>query len=345
MRNKLHGLRLSLLLALFVFVVMLLSMFLVISVLFLLSSANVLRVRFQAFPYIEFAVASLMLGALLSVFFSRRSLKPLSEIMEATDAVAAGDYSVRVTPGGSDEFRMLGEKFNHMAEELGSVELLRTDFINNFSHEFKTPIVSIRGFAKALKWDDLTEAERGEYLDIILEESERLSALAENVLDISRVENLSILTDKTRFNLSEQLRLAIALMDGKWPDRQIDFTFDGGEVWLDGSERLLQQVWINLLDNAVKFSPDGGKVEVSVAQETGRTIVSVSDRGCGMTEEVRAHVFDKFYQGDASRTTKGNGLGLALVKRIVTLHGGTVEALGREGGGSRFAVSLPCARQ
>ncbi|MBO4914658.1 MAG: HAMP domain-containing histidine kinase [Oscillospiraceae bacterium] len=340
MRNgRLHRLRLSLLLAVFVFAVMLLSMFLVLSVQFLLFRSHVM-LRFELVPYIEFALASLLLGALLSVFLSRRSIGPLSEVMEATDKVAAGDYSVRVTPGGSEEIRMLGEKFNHMAQELGSVELLRSDFINNFSHEFKTPIVSISGFAKALKWDDLTEDERGEYLDIILEESERLSTLAENVLDLSRVENLTILTDKTRFNVSEQLRLAIALMDGKWRDKKIDFAFDGDEVFLEGSEPLLRQVWINLLDNAVKFSPEGGTVEVSVAQKGERTEIAVCDSGSGMTEEVRAHVFDKFYQGDASRTTKGNGLGLALVKRIVQLHGGTVEAQSREGGGARFAVTL-----
>lgn len=160
MHNRLHRVRLSLLLALFVFAVMLLSMFLVLSVQFFLFSSHLMPVRFELLPYIEFVVASLLLGVLLSYFFSRRSLKPLSEIMDATDAVASGDYSVRVTPGGSEEFRLLGEKFNHMAEELGSVELLRSDFINNFSHEFKTPIVSIRGFAKALKWDDLSEAER-----------------------------------------------------------------------------------------------------------------------------------------------------------------------------------------
>lgn len=160
------------------------------------------------------------------------------------------------------------------------------------------------------------------------------------MLALSRVENQTILTDRTRFNVSEQLRLAIALMDGKWPDKHIDFAFDGGEAYLSGSEQLLQQVWINLLDNAVKFSPDSGTVEVSVTQDDGRTTVEVSDRGPGMTEEVRSHIFDKFYQGDASRTTKGNGLGLALAKRIAELHGGTVEAFSRDGGGSRFVVTL-----
>ncbi len=345
MRNRLRRMRLSFLLALFVFAVMLLSMFLVLTAQFFLFKSHIIIVSFELLPYIEFAVASLLLGVLLSIFFSRRSLGPLSEIMEATDAVAAGDYSVRVAPGGSDEFRMLGEKFNHMAEELGSVELLRSDFINNFSHEFKTPIVSIRGFAKVLKWNDLTEDERSEYLDIILEESERLAALSENVLVLSRIENQTILTDKTRFNVSEQLRLAIDLMDGKWPDKHIDFAFDGGEVCLEGNEQLLQQVWINLLDNAVKFSPDGGTVEVSVTQEGERTTVRVSDRGPGMTEEVRAHVFDKFYQGDASHTTKGNGLGLSIVKRIVELHGGTVEARSREGGGTLFVVTFRLSPQ
>lgn len=294
---------------------------------------------FERFPLFLFSVVSVLIGTVLAILFSKAPLHPLRELMAATDKIADGDYSVRLTLKGPEEFRELGNKFNHMAEELGSVEMLRTDFVNNFSHEFKTPIVSIRGFAKALKWDDLTPEEREEYLDIIISESERLSALSLNVLYLSKIENQTILTDKKRYNLSEQIRLVVALLDRKLCEKQIEITFDAEEFFIQGNEEMLKQVWINLLDNAIKFSPDDSKIDIGITANTDRTTVTITDHGEGMSPETMAHLFDKFYQGDLSHSTSGNGLGLSIVRKIVDLHGGKLSVRSSDRG-STFEVIL-----
>ncbi len=172
-----------------------------------------------------------------------------------------------------------------MAEELGSVEMLRADFINNFSHEFKTPIVSLRGYARELKWDDLTPEEREEYLDIIISESERLVSLSTNVLYLSKIEKQDILSNRKRFNLSEQIRLVFALLDQKFTGKNLEPEFDGKEVWCEGNEEMLKQVWINLLDNAIKFSPPGAKIEVYVRSDSSKITVKIRDFGIGMSPE------------------------------------------------------------
>lgn len=294
---------------------------------------------FNKFPLFIFSVASIIIGTVLALLFSRAPLRPLRELMAATDKIAEGDYSVRLDLKRPEDFRQLSDKFNHMAQELGSVEMLRKDFVSNFSHEFKTPIVSIRGFAKALKWDDLTPAEREEYLDIIISESERLAELSANVLYLTRLEKQSILTDKRKFNVSEQIRLVIALLDRKFTEKQLEIHFDCDEYFVEGNEEMLRQVWINLLDNAIKFSPEGGAVTVQICQSDGNTAISVSDQGCGISPEIQAHIFDQFYQGDPSHSTVGNGLGLSIAKTIVELHGGNI-AVHSSGEGSTFEVRL-----
>ena len=285
------------------------------------------RMVFSRFPLFSFCLISTLLETVLAFLFSRIPLKPLRELIEATDRIADGDYSVRIDLKGPDEVRRLSQKFNHMAEEIGSVEMLRTDFVNNFSHEFKTPIVSIRGFAKALKWDDLTEQEREEYLDIIISESERLSALSSNVLYLSKIENQAILTEQQNYNLSEQIRLVIALLDHKFSEKQLGIIFDSQEYFITGNQEMLKQVWINLLDNAIKFSPNGGKIEVAISQDNEKTYISVSNEGKPIPPDVQAHIFDRFYQGDKSHATAGNGLGLSIVKKIVDLHKGRVDLI------------------
>ena len=271
-----------------------------------------------------FGIISIIVGTILSFIISRLPLAPIRKIMDAADKIADGDYSVRIHLRRPEEFRILSDKFNHMVEEIGSVEMLRSDFVNNFSHEFKTPIVSIRGFAKALKWDDLSAEERDEYLDIIISESERLSDLSSKVLYLSKIEQQTILTDKRRFNLSEQIRLVIALFDGRLTEKQIQVHFDCGEFFFTGNEEMLRQVWINLLDNAIKFSPVQGVIEIQMEQKDGKTAVTFANRGNPIPPETAEHIFEKFYQGDTSHTTKGNGLGLAIVKRILGLHGGSI---------------------
>lgn len=318
-------LRLSLLFAFVVFLILLCTMGFVFFGIQVLAHGGVLDpAEFKKVPLVAFCIASITVGTVIAAVFSKRPLRPLREIMNATDKIAAGDYSVRINLRGPEEFRRLSSKFNHMAEELGSVELLRDDFVNNFSHEFKTPIVSIRGFAKALKWEDLSEREREEYLDIIIDESNRLSELATNVLYLSKIEKQSILTDKRKFNVSEQVRLVIALLDKKFTEKDLQIVFDCQEYFITGNEEMLKQVWINLLDNAIKFSPVNGVITVSISQNEECTGISVSNEGTGIKPEVQTHIFDKFYQGDSSHSTKGNGLGLSIVKKIVDLHGGKI---------------------
>lgn len=340
-RRRLKSLRFPLMAAAFVFVVMFVTMCITAAGMFFLVSAHLLKVPPEGMPFLIFGSSSLVVGTFLAVLFSHRPLAPLREFERAIERIADGDFSVRVQLKGESELAALGDKFNHMAEELGSVELLRSDFVNNFSHEFKTPIVSIRGFARALKWDDLSEAERQEYLNIIISESERLSDLSTNVLYLSKLEQQSILTDRRRFNVSEQIRLAVALLDSKWASRRVEFDLDADEVFFTGSADLLKQVWINLLDNAIKFSPEGGTVGVYVRESADALTVGIRNDGVPISDECAAHLFDKFYQGDRSHTTQGSGLGLTIARRIVALHGGTIRLLRPTDGGNLFEASLP----
>ena len=338
---KWRHLRLTLTFSFVVFVIILLTMALIYLGANLLARVGVLEpARFQRFPLFAFCLISIAVGTLVSALVSRTPLKPIRELMAAADRIADGDYTARIDLKGTEEFRALGRKFNHMAQELESVELLRSDFVSNFSHEFKTPISSIRGFARALKWEGLTPQEREEYLDIIISESERLSALSSNVLYLSKLEKQTILTDRQRFDLSEQLRRVMALLDGRFAEKRLDVLFDSPEYFVSGNAEMLQQVWINLLDNAIKFSPDGGQIRVSVGQDGDQIRVRVSNQGDSIPPEVQAHIFDKFYQGDTSHATAGNGLGLSIVRRITELHGGEVTVRSSRGI-TTFEAALP----
>ena len=279
---------------------------------------------------------------MLSAGMGRSKLKPMDDLVHAMHDVSQGDFSVRVdaedVPGDMGE---LVSSFNDMAEELGGLELFRKDFINNFSHEFKTPIVSIRGFAKQLERDDLTPEQRREYLDIIVSESDRLANMASNVLLLSKLENQTIVTDRTRYRLDEQLRKCILLMEKQWTQKDLDLDLDMDEVEFLGNEEMVQHVWVNLLGNAIKFSPQGGTLAVKLKQAGSETVVSVRDAGPGMDEATRRRIFEKFYQGDTAHASEGNGLGLSLVKRIVDLCQGSVEVDSEPGQGSTFTVRLP----
>ena len=292
-------------------------------------------------PVANFALASLFIGTVLSLLASRRTLQPIRTVAEAADKIAGSDYSTRIHLHGPDELVQLGESFNHMAEELSSVEMLRTDFVNNFSHEFKTPIVSMSGFAEILKREDLSSEERNEYLDIIISESNRLTKLASNVLLLSEVENQTILTDIETVNITEQIRKNVALLEHRWREKNLMIDFDSDEIFVEGNSELLNHIWINLLDNAIKFSPDHEIISIAVTLSEENVIVSFTDHGPGITPEGQKHIFDRFYQEDRSHSTQGSGLGLSLVKKIVTLHGGTVRAENTGWTGATFFVVLP----
>ena len=202
-------------------------------------------------------------------------------------------------------------------------------------------IVSIRGFAKQLERNDLTDDQRREYLDIIVSESDRLANMASNVLLLSRLENQNIVTDRAVFRLDEQIRRCILLLEKQWTEKDLELDVDLEELSYNGNEEMMNHIWVNLMSNAIKFSPRGGPLRVSLKREGGAAVARVRDRGTGMDAQTRARVFEKFYQGDSAHTTEGNGLGLSLVRRIVDLCGGTIEVNSAPGEGSEFTVRLP----
>ncbi|SEA09767.1 Signal transduction histidine kinase [Eubacterium aggregans] len=342
--NRLQQQYLALFFASIIFVIMLFTMSFIFLIFIFLSSRgwfDVIVPLSPLMPVFIFGLISIFTGTLIAGFFSRIPLAPIREIISAVDHLADGDFNTRLNLKGPGELQNLNQSFNHMAEELGSIEVLRTDFTNNFSHEFKTPIVSIRGFARILKYEDLTPEERSDYLDIIIKESDRLVELSTNVLNLSKVENQSILSDKSTYNLSEQLRRVVALLEQKWTEKNLEIDFDSPEIGINAGEELLKQVWINLLDNAIKFSPFGGKITIHIEKAPGHLIITFSDEGQGIEGASMDRIFEKFYQGDSSHATKGNGLGLTLSKKIVELHSGAITVEPNIPVGTTLIVKLP----
>lgn len=285
---------------------------------------------------------SVVLGTAMAVFTSRRILGSVLRLSGAMRAVAAGDYSVRL----EDESRVriirnTFADFNTMARALGATETLQSDFISGVSHEFKTPINAIEGYAMLLQERQQSEEECQECVDKILYNTRRLSGLVGNILLLSRVENQAIQSQKTAFRLDEQIRQAVLSLEPKWTEKQIDFDADLDPVSCVGNESLLMQVWLNLIDNAVKFDPYGGVVRLKLRQENDRARFEIEDNGPGISPEAQQHIFDKFYQSDTSHKMEGNGLGLALVKKILTACGGDITVHSAPDCGSRFVVGLP----
>lgn len=341
-RSKLRKVQLTLLFALTVFLIILASILLTAFLMIMLHGFKIIEISIPSrLPLFMFAVSSLIISIILSCAFSYKPLNPIIEIIKATDKIADGDFNVQLDLKGPDDIVELGEKFNHMAKELSSVEILRSDFVNNFSHEFKTPIVSIRGFAKMLKRDDLTFEERNEYLNIIIDESERLTKLSTNVLNLSKLEQQSIITNKTLLNVTEQIRLVIALLEDKWESKNIDINFNCREFYIMANEELLKQVWINLLDNAIKFSPDKSNIEIDINASEEELIIIFRNQCKYLSEETRKHLFDKFYQGDSSHSVKGNGLGLTIAKKILELHKGRITLIPSRNNDVIFNVIFP----
>ena len=291
-------------------------------------------------PILGMLLISTAVGTMVSFVISHFPLKPVRRMIDAINRLADGDFSARLSLPGPPPFHELTRSFNRMAEELGGIEVLRTDFVNSFSHEFKTPIVSIKGFAEELKHDDLSDDQRKEYLDIIIAESGRLASLATNVLNLSKVEKQVILSDKQSFNLTEQIRRCILLFENKWEKKQLNLSIDLEEVSFSGNEDLLSQVWLNLIDNAIKFTHLGGNIDIRLIQRDDCIRFIIRDDGCGISDDAIPHIYDKFYQGDPSRSVSGNGLGLSVAQRIIMLHGGKLECQSREDTGTEFTAEF-----
>lgn len=340
--------RLSRLFVFSVFCIFLGTMTLVGCVGYLLTALGVMEMEIGEvvswYSLLIFLMSSIFIGIIGAIIVSRFVFRSVNIIEEGMSALASGNFDVRIDLGKNKDSKKLADKFNTLAEELENMQMLRSDFVNEYAHEFKTPIFSIKGFAELLRRDDLTEEQKKEYLSIIIEEAERLSMLSVNALNLSKIEKQSILTDVSAYNVSEQIRDCLLLLEKKWTDKKLEFAMDFDEYEIMANYELLKQVFINLLDNAVKFSDVGGTVEINLKEENGDLTAVIRNGGRKIKGEDRNRIFDKFYRADDGRDYEGNGIGLAIVKKIVDLHGGTI-ALGDNEEKTEFILKLPCARK
>ena len=290
-------------------------------------------------------ISSIVIGGLLAILVGNIVLRPLSNLIAAAKRVTKGDYTAHLDMGWNEqhtvkELKDLIRAFNEMTQELSANEMFKKDFIANFSHEFKTPLASICGFARQFQSGDLTSEQQREFAKIILDEAQYLSVMSSNTLLLTNIENKDIVSDKTSFSLDEQLRSCMLRLEPQWDEKNIEIDMELDEVSFFWSEQLLAHVWSNLFDNAVKFTPEGGRISVSCHQGAGVITVRVTDSGKGIAEEDLPHIFEKFYQADRSHATKGNGLGLPLAKRIIDMCGGQISVHCPSGGGTEFTVKL-----
>lgn len=267
-------------------------------------------------------IIAIIIGIILFLFAGKMIVKPIKRLTDATEKVVTGDFDIKLTSNRKDEIGTLISSFNMMANELKSIEILRNDFISDVSHEFKTPLTSIEGYTKLLKECD--EEERDEYIDIITEETSRLSKLATNILTLNKIESDSITIFKEEFSLDEQIRRAILLLENQWSEKEIQLEIDLENIKYKGNSDLMYQVWINLIDNAIKFSPKGEILKIELNKDEKEIKFSIQDFGDGVDKENETRIFEKFYKSDKSRNTTGNGLGLSIVKRIIDIHNGRI---------------------
>jgi signal transduction histidine kinase len=290
-----------------------------------------------------FGTAALLMF-LIAVIRHTSWSRPLRCLSEAARKIAQGDFSVRIAPlrkdGKKDFVEVMFDDFNMMAGELESIEMLKNDFIANVSHEIKTPLASIQNYAEALQDGALGPEKRREYLKIIIFSSQKLSDLVSNILKLNKLENQEILPVAAPFDLSEQLRRCALAFEDLWERKNITLDADMDELTVCYDENMLEIVWNNLIANAVKFTAPGGSITITLKKFAGFAVVRISDRGCGMDEETQKHIFDKFYQGDSSHSQEGNGLGLALVKKVIDITGAKISVMSKPGEGATFTVRL-----
>ena len=300
----------------------------------------------KVFPWqvpleLELLGVCLLVGILVTSQLSKYFFNPIKKLRGAMDKVAAGDFSVRLEEkSSSKEIMEIYTGFNLMAHELSTTEILQTDFVSNVSHEFKTPINAIEGYSTLLQGSEALDGDQREYVDKILFNTRRLSSLVGSILLLSKLENRQIPTNQTEYRLDEQIRQSLVALETAWAQKDIELDVELERVTYLGNEQMMRHVWDNLISNAVKFSPQGGLVNLRLMKKGHKLICIVEDRGPGISEDAKKHIFDKFYQGDSSHKQEGNGLGLALVKRILTMEKGEITAENLPEGGCRFTVIL-----
>ncbi len=323
------------------------------TMLFVTTMSNSLGIELNAENLGTAAKLTFLNAVLISLIFTvidtvRRTLtvdRPVKQITEATEKMIQGDFNVRIDKkirfASDEKFLEVIDCINKMADELSGVETLRTDFISNVSHEMKSPLAVIQNYGRLLQTPDLPEDKRIEYAEAITDASSRLSAMVTNVLKLNKLENQQLYPKAEPIDLGEQLCESLLNFEGLWESRNIDIETDIEDgVTVCADSELLLLVWNNLLSNAFKFTGDGGRVSLSLSTEDNMAVVRVTDTGCGMSPEVGAHIFEKFYQGDTSHSTEGNGLGLALVKKVVDITRGEISVASAQGVGTTFTVKL-----
>lgn len=342
--KKIHGLKMTLLLSAYIFFIMVFTLALLMLIMPILAHFNIVLYENGVIPIASFAIIFILVGTSIAALSSNIPLGPFNRLIEATNKLATGDFSVRLHVERPQEFKKVAESFNYMVEELSSIELLRNDFINNFSHEFKTPIISIQGFAKLLKDPNLSEEEKNEYLNIIIAETKRLSDLSNSILYLSKVEVLPRLNEYNTYNLTEQIRQTVVMFMEKIEDKHMEIELDGIDYKIEANEELMKQVFINLMDNAIKFSNEYSTIYIGVDEKDSNYLVTISNDGVPLNTERLNRIYDKFYQDDNSRKTTGNGLGLALVKKILILHSAEIEVKAQDSQ-TTFTLTLPKTNQ
>lgn len=325
-----------------VFVILAATMFLIGLTTILFLKLGMIANPELGITLIVFAFFSLIIGTILSHVIGKHPLNVIRDIDNATKEVVKGNFDVRLREDTSvEELHSMAHNFNVMVKELSNTEIFRTDFIENVSHEFKTPLSAIEGYVTLLQNKSLSEERRTEYTNRILLNTQRLSNLTGNILLLSRLENQELKIKKTTFSLDEQLRETILLFESQWTEKNLDLDIDLCAADYTGNKELLMQVWQNIFGNAMKFVPDNSLIRVLLRRDETTVKVSIVDHGIGMSDDVLKRVYEKFYQADSSRSSIGNGLGLTLAKRIVDLHDGKIEVSSKPGKGTAFTVTLP----
>lgn len=285
-------------------------------------------------------------GSLCFLVAARYVVRPIKKMTEATKRMAKGDFSTKLSFRRKDEIGVLAASFNHMAQELGQMEQMRQDFVSSVSHEIQSPLTSIYGFAKALRNRVIPEADQERYLEIMMTECERLSRLSDNLLQLASLDSEHHPFAPRIYRLDEQLRQVLVAAEPQRADKELRLEDRLEDVTIEADEDLLSLVWTNLLGNAIKFTPENGRITVSLARQDGKALVIIADNGIGIAEEDRARVFERFYKADKARRRNagGSGLGLAIVKKVVTLHHGTIRIDSEPGKGTTVSVTLPIRR-
>ncbi len=299
------------------------------------------------FPaFLPFSVTSIAVATVLSMFVSRAVLYPVRNVSDAAKRIAKGDFSQKVEENSIiQEIALVGKNFNLMMSELEKLEGYRRDFGASVSHEFKTPLGKIKGYAELLRDGGLSEAEKETCINQIISGVDKLNDMSEKMLALSRFENQQIVLNKARFSLDEQIRQCFLIYENIWSEKEIEPIFELEETDFFGDANIISHIWSNLFDNAVKFTPKGGKIEIELKTQNDRAVFRIFNSGEGIKEKDISHIFEKFYQVDRSRRDRGSGLGLPLVKRLVELCGGDIYVKSIIGSGTEFVVSLPIEKE